>query len=72
VRSERGVTVYDGRLFTELVAANITERLLSQFYMQKETGYELRQSGDATHARKEVTTGKSRNRRRLITARRYP
>jgi len=39
------------------VAANITERLLSQFYMQKETGYELRQSGDTTHARKEVTTG---------------
>lgn len=35
----------------------MTEKVLSQFYMQKETGYELRQSGDATHARKEVTTG---------------
>lgn len=35
----------------------MTEKLLSQFYMQKETGYELRQSGDTTHARKEVTTG---------------
>lgn len=47
------------RLFTtELMAANITERLLSQFYMQKETGYELRQSGDTAHTRKEVTTGK--------------
>lgn len=40
------------------MAANITEGLLSQFYTQKETGYELRQSGDTTHARKEVTTGK--------------
>lgn len=44
-------------LFAELVAANITERLLSQYYTQKETGFELRQSGDATHTRKEVTTG---------------
>lgn len=44
-------------LVAELVAGNITEKLLSQLYMQKETGYELRQSGDATNTRKEVTTG---------------
>lgn len=45
-------------LITELVPANNTQKLLSQYYIQKETGYELRQSGDTTNSRKEVTTGK--------------
>lgn len=44
-------------VFLELVPANNTQKLLSQYYIHKETGYELRQSGDTTHARKEVTTG---------------
>ncbi|XP_050419967.1 discoidin domain-containing receptor 2-like isoform X2 [Adelges cooleyi] len=55
--SARWILISEVTFETELVAANITEQILSQFYMQKETGYELRQSGDST--RKEVTTGPS-------------
>ncbi|XP_022175089.1 uncharacterized protein LOC111037041 [Myzus persicae] len=57
--SARWILISEVSFESELVAANITEGLLSQFYTQKETGYELRQSGDTTHARKEVTTGPS-------------
>ncbi|XP_060837364.1 discoidin domain-containing receptor 2-like [Rhopalosiphum padi] len=57
--SARWILISEVSFESELVAANITEGLLSQFYTQKETGYELRQSGDTTQTRKEVTTGPS-------------
>lgn len=46
--SARWILISEVSFESELVAANITEGSLSQFYTHKETGYELRQSGDTT------------------------